>query len=335
MDNLTHTLTGIVLARAGLGRALPRSAWLLALASNAPDLDIVTGLDSSLAYLHHHRGWTHAFAFSPLVALFALPLWAWLARKHKPSPRQYAAAWLLATAGVLAHHLMDWLNVYGIRLLLPFRSDWFRLDLVYIVDLWVWLFLFLALAIPALSRLVYSEIGAKPGSGRGAAWFAIILLAAYFGLRYETHARAVAQLDSRLYSGHPPLRVAAVPGPLNPLRWTGLVETSYAWHIVDLDLIRPFDPESGLVFHRPGLTPAIQAVRRTETARKFLGFSQWPVYRVVPAPGLPGSLDVFIHDIRFGPPSDMRFTARFSVSPEMRVTDEQFIFGSIGGGQNR
>lgn len=335
MDNLTHTITGIVLARAGLGRSLPRAAWLLALASNAPDLDAITSLDSSLAYLHHHRGWTHAFAFSPAVALFVLPVWAWLVRKHSPSARQFAAAWLVATAGAAAHHLMDWLNVYGVRLLLPFRSDWYRLDLLYIVDLWVWLILFMAIAVPALTRLVYGEIGAKAGSGRGAAWFAIILLAAYFGLRHETHARALSQLDSRIYGGLPPLRSAAVPGPLNPLHWTGLIETRQAWHIVDIDLTRPFDPESGVSFHRPGLTPAVEAVRRTETAQKFLGFSQWPLWRIVPAPGEPGSVDVYIHDIRFGPPSEMRFTAKFSVSPQMRVTDEQFIFGSIGGGQNR
>ncbi len=334
MDNLTHTLTGIVLARAGLNRRVPRASWLLVLASNAPDLDIVAGLNGSLAYLHHHRGWTHALAFAPIVALAPLPIWAWLNRKDKPGARQLFAAWLIAIAGVIAHHLMDWLNVYGIRLLLPFRPDWLRLDLVYVVDLWVWLILLMAMAVPALSRLVYGEIGAKAGSGRGSAWFAIVLLACYFGLRWETHDRAVKQLDSRLYGGYQPLKVAATPGPLNPLRWTGLVETQRAWHMVDVDLMRPFDPESGEIFFRPGNTDEIAVVRKTATAQRFLSFAQWPVWRVVPAPAGQGAIEVYIHDIRFGPPGEMRFTAKFLVLPGGRVTSEQFLFGAaIQGGK--
>ncbi len=335
MDNLTHTLTGIVLSRAGLNRFVPRASWLLALASNAPDLDIVTGLNGGLAYLHHHRGWTHALAFSPIVALAPLPIWAWLNRKDKPGARQFLAAWLISIAGVAAHHLMDWLNIYGIRLLLPFRSDWLRLDLLYIVDLWVWLILLMAMAAPALARLVYGEIGAKAGPGRGSAWFAIVLLTCYFGLRWETHDRAVRQLDSRIYRGYPPLKVAAAPGPINPLRWTGLVETERAWHIVDVDLLRPFDPEKGETYFRPGLTASVAAARKTRTARQFLDFAQFPVWRVQPSAKGAGVEEVLIHDIRLGAPNEMRFTARFIVHPDGRVASEEFLFGSLGGGQQR
>lgn len=335
MDNLTHTLTGIVLSRAGLSRTVPRASLLLALASNAPDLDILTGLSGSLAYLHHHRGWTHAFAFAPIVALAPLPIWAWLNGKSRPAARQFIAAWLVSVAGIIAHHLMDWLNVYGIRLLLPFHTEWLRLDLVYIVDIWVWLILLTAMAAPALTRLVYGEMGAKSGPGRGAAWFAIVLLGCYFGLRWETHNRAIRQVESRLYRGLPPLKAAAVPGPINPFRWTGLVETSRAWHIVDVDLTRSFDPESGGIYFRPGLTPAVAAVRRTETARRFLDFAQFAVWRTLPSPSGEGAVDVYIHDIRFGLPEEMRFTARFVVQPGGRVATEEFLFGSIGGGGRR
>jgi len=335
MDNLTHTLTGIVLSRAGLSRAVPRASLLLALASNAPDLDIVAGLNGSLAYLHHHRGWTHAFAFAPIAALAPLPIWAWLNRGNRPAARQFAAAWLVSLAGVVAHHLMDWLNVYGCRLLLPFRNDWFRLDLVYIVDLWVWLILFMAMTAPALTRLVYGEMGAKAGPGRGAAVAAIIVLGCYFGLRWETHNRAIRQVESRLYGGLPPLKTAAAPGPVNPFRWTGLVETSRAWHIVNVDLTRPFDPESGQAYFRPGLTPAVAAVRRTRTARLFLDFAQFPVWRVLPSAAAEGAVEVYIHDIRFGPPGEMRFTARFVVQPGGRVDSEEFLFGSIRGGNGK
>jgi inner membrane protein len=73
MDNLTHTLTGVLLARAGLNRVAPRATLTLVLAVNAPDIDVVARWRGSLAYLHYHRGPTHSLAALPvLAALVAL-----------------------------------------------------------------------------------------------------------------------------------------------------------------------------------------------------------------------------------------------------------------------
>ena len=65
MDNLTHTLAGVMLSRAGLNRVAPRATLVLALAANAPDIDIVTRGWGSLAYLHHHRGLSHSLLAVP------------------------------------------------------------------------------------------------------------------------------------------------------------------------------------------------------------------------------------------------------------------------------
>ena len=58
MDNLTHTLFGATLARTPLNRGRGTTAALI-LASNAPDIDIVTAVDGALGYLQWHRGPTH------------------------------------------------------------------------------------------------------------------------------------------------------------------------------------------------------------------------------------------------------------------------------------
>ena len=39
MDNITHSLTGLMLSRAGLNRISPEATWVLLLAANAPDID--------------------------------------------------------------------------------------------------------------------------------------------------------------------------------------------------------------------------------------------------------------------------------------------------------
>jgi inner membrane protein len=43
--------------------------------------------------------------------------------------------------GVATHPILDWLNTYGIRLLMPFDDRWFYGDAVFIVDPWLWLIL--------------------------------------------------------------------------------------------------------------------------------------------------------------------------------------------------
>ena len=46
---------------------------------------------------------------------------------------------VLGYIGVLSHVAMDWLNTYGVRLLMPLSPQWFYGDAVFIVDPWLWL----------------------------------------------------------------------------------------------------------------------------------------------------------------------------------------------------
>ena len=63
MDNLTHSLVGWMLSRAGIDRKIPRAAPLMIVAANIPDLDVVSLAGGPLSYLTWHRSYTHAFAF--------------------------------------------------------------------------------------------------------------------------------------------------------------------------------------------------------------------------------------------------------------------------------
>lgn len=329
MDNLTHSLLGVTLCRAGLNRLTPQAGWLMLAAANLPDADIVMRVQGSAHYLHTHRGWTHSVYLAPLVALLPLVLWWLLTRKSRPGLRQWIGAYVVSLLGVISHLAFDWTNVYGIRLHLPFDPSWFRLDLIYIIDLWIWALLFVAVAGPLLVRLVNSEIGAKGGSGRGLAWFALILLSVYIGGREFAHQRAAETLESRVYSGETPRRVAAVPGPVNPFVWRGIVETANAWHLVEVNLLRDFDPDARQLFYKPQPHPAIDVARRTTTGRIFLDFASFPVWQVLPSPEGGDSTLVEITDLRFAAPGEGRFTATIEVDPAGRVKHEEFAFGAL------
>jgi len=329
MDNLTHTAVGLFLARAGAGRWSPRATAILLVASNAPDIDVVSALGGPLAYLHYHRHLTHSLVAMPVLAALSVLAVRLAGRKAVYWPGALAAAML----GVAAHLVLDWTNIYGVRLLLPFSGRWLRLDSTAIVDLWIWAIAAAGLIGPFLARLVGSEIAsarAKPRHhGRAAAWCALAALVALEGGRLTLHSRAVATLEARLYQGGAPTRVAAFPDPFNPLRWRGLVETPDFYSISDLDVTGNFDPTRALILYKPDADPALDAAARTPAFREFLRFNQFPLWRVSPAANLEGGKLVELFDLRFGNPPAAGFQASALVDAQLHVVEARFRFGAF------
>lgn len=329
MDTLTHTLTGILLARAGLNRLAPRATALAIVAANIPDIDVVASLGGSLNYLAQHRGFTHAPFWLPLMALLPLPVWWLFVRRQGVRPLDWLKAYLISVIALTSHIALDWMNVYGIRLKLPFSGEWMHLDLVNIADIWIWAILLLCVLGPVLGRLVESEMGASRGAGRGMAIAGLVLVAAYIAGRAEFHSQAVKTLESRMYRREMPRRVLALPSAFHPLQWTGLVETADTWHVIPLDLQREFDPEAGRVFPKADASAVRTAVLGTETARVFLDFSKAPLWRITPTASPEGSVNVAIHDLRFGLPGEGAFSADWIVDGQSRVVQQRFGFGRM------
>ena len=326
MDPLTHTATGLFLSRAGLNRWTPRAVPILMLAANAPDIDIVTLSGGPLNYLHYHRHLTHSLVAMPVMAILPVIL----VRAVSGKPVHWVGAFLAALIAVASHLLLDFTNVYGIRLLLPFSSQWLRLDLTGLFDLWIWAAFLLGFAGPALSRLVSAEISSgkvRPRySGRGWALFALLFVLLYDSGRAVLHARAVTTLDSRLYQGEIPLRVLAVPG-FNPLQWRGVVETRAFYQVSDVDLTGDFNPEHGTVLYKPGADPAIDAARHTRTFQRFLEFNQFPLWNVTAADQPDGAKRVDLFDLRFATPPQPGFMTEALVNARGQVLETSLTMG--------
>ncbi len=320
MDNLTHSLVGLMMSRAGIDRRVPKAAALMILAANAPDIDTVSGLGGALNYLKWHRSYTHSLAVAPLLAL--TPLLVMMLFRMRPSIWGYLAS----LAGILSHLALDWTNVYGIRMLLPFSSDWLRLDQTDVVDPWIWGMLLLAVAAPALARLVSSEIGGKAGRGprRGWAWFALLAMLAYEGARYTAHSRALAVIGAHIYNGTIARRLTAVPDRMNPWRWRGIAEGENFVDIVPIDLGGEFDPSAGRIDYAPEPNPAVDIARRTPAFQAFAAFNQLPFWKVTPEPE---GTRVELIDLRFGTPEAPGFEARALVDASGQVKDARFTFG--------
>jgi inner membrane protein len=154
MDNLTHTLVGVLVGEA-TARAAPATAGglpaparrtailaLMVVGSNLPDADLVTTFFNGdrLNYLLEHRGYTHTVvgAVAAAVLLFALAVLVLRARRLAPSRADYGTLAATALIGPLLHVAMDLTNSYGVHPLWPFYNGWMYGDSVFILEPMLW-----------------------------------------------------------------------------------------------------------------------------------------------------------------------------------------------------
>jgi len=147
MDNLTHSLVGALIGQAGLKRKTGLAMPALIIGANLPDVDAACFLWlDGLEHLAFRRGITHGpIAWMLLPLLLTGALWwfdRWQARRGKRPegrlPVHFGWLYGLAFLACLTHPALDWLNVYGVRLLEPFSSRWFYGDVLFIIDVWLW-----------------------------------------------------------------------------------------------------------------------------------------------------------------------------------------------------
>jgi membrane-bound metal-dependent hydrolase YbcI (DUF457 family) len=218
LDNLTHTLFAFTLARTALARAGRGTTVALAIASNAPDLDIIATAGGAASYLRWHRGPTHGpLGILGLGLATAAVVWLGyrLANRHgrgvwgqtpdnlthtetdrlgsdpRRSIRPQASFMMLAGVaiiGVLMHVLMDLPTSYGTRGLSPFDWHWYAIDWMPIIDIYLLIALGAGLAFGRIS----------PHLRRYNALIVLTLMAANYGLRGVAHHQALL-LAPRLF----------------------------------------------------------------------------------------------------------------------------------------
>jgi inner membrane protein len=131
MDNVTHTLIGVAMARAGLAQRFGRGTTLvLAVASNLPDVDglwTMAGLGDS----HFSRRMlTHSLPGFLFLGAVAATCFRWF------YPNQsWRALFGLTLLGMIMHVFFDLVNSYGVVMLYPFDRTRYELAWVFIIDL--------------------------------------------------------------------------------------------------------------------------------------------------------------------------------------------------------
>ena len=221
MDNLTHSLVGAIMGQAGLKKKTGLAMPALIIGANLPDIDAACffWLEGT-EHLGFRRGITHgppAWVLLPLV-LAGLLWWfdRWQEKRGKRPegrlPVNFKWLYLLSFIGCFSHPALDWLNVYGIRLLEPFSSQWFYGDTLFIIDVWLW-----ALLIVCVWWSLRAE--KRDGNWKKPAWIGMIVGLFYIGVNggissYHAHSDEFYAQTRGFEGGE--TQVIASPLPFNP-----------------------------------------------------------------------------------------------------------------------
>jgi inner membrane protein len=256
---------------------------------NLPDLDVLAYLDGPAADLQFRRGWTHgllALAVLPFLLAGAILLFDRLLRRlgraSLPSRVDPRAVLTLAFISILSHPILDTLNTYGVRWLMPFSGRWFYGDVLFIVDPWVWFALAAGVLLSRRQRRPsdrFLEARAAPARLALGAVLCYTIAMALSGMA----ARKVAARELAIISGHPVESLMASPVPLNPLvrRVVAVQGGSYGEGLFDWRRRPHVDPATVRRFPRtPPSHPAIAAASATTVGRRFLQWARFPSFQV-------------------------------------------------------
>ncbi len=306
MDNITHSLVAVTIANAGLRRGGRGTTAALVIASNIPDVEVLTAFTGGrLSYLAAHRGPTHG----PLALALALVAAGvvWLAQKARGRRGGAASMWALVTAatiGVVGHVLMDLATSYGTRVLSPFSETWYGVDWMPIVDVYLWAVLAGFLAAGA----------ARPDLRRRLAVAALVLMGCNYALRAGAHqaalgeavameAEAVPGVASRTalafqYRGpaEPAAYPAALPTLWSPFQWRLITRVPQGFDVREIDLIGSRREGDAIAFP-DGHGAFVEKAANAPVARTFLAFSRFPAAEAMTHQN--GDVTVHWYDMRF------------------------------------
>jgi inner membrane protein len=260
-------------------------------AANLPDIDVLA-FATDTPSVAIRRGWTHGVLAQALLPIALTGAFILIDRWRRPPSRDTPSVnplllLVLCYVGVLSHVGMDWLNNYGVRLLMPFSNRWFYGDSVFIIDPWLWM--------TFAAGFVIARRWRRPWPARLAVVVAAIYIGAMIASAFAARERVMNAWT--MASGGPPARLMVGPVPVNVFAKTVIIDAgtvyergTFSWWPVRVQ----FDPER---IPKNDRLPAVLRAREEPDFRALLVWARFPYYEVTPADG---GTRVTLRDMRFG-----------------------------------
>jgi inner membrane protein len=320
MDNICHTLVGAAFARAGIAAPVRLGAVTSMIAANLPDVDVLV-FATDVPSVAFRRGWTHGvLAQATLPALLAGMIFL-LTRSRRPSSGGDSGAALgpllvLSYAGVLSHVFLDYLNNYGVRLLMPFSGQWFYGDTLFIVDPWLWI-IFAAAVLLGRGARVHRTRQCIVLAGVYILCMMVSARAARAAVLHEWH-RTQAAAPQALMVG---------PAPIDPFRKTIIIDNGDHYRTGTFTWLPRRTAFSDAVVRKNADDPAAAVARANPRVEGILVWARFPFWEITR--GTEGTR-VTVRDMRFAGFGRGGFSASVVVFPpssiSFRFSDRPWCF---------
>lgn len=223
MDSLTQIVLGASVGEAVLGRKIGNKALLYgAIAGTIPDFDVFSSyFTDTVTALVIHRGFTHSFAFSFIMA----PIFGWLVTRYESYKNFKAWMWFFFLV-FITHPLLDAHTTWGTQLFWPadlrlaFKTI-FVIDPIYTLPFLGFTILTSFQKRTSTKRRLYNYIG-------------LGLSTTYLAITFLLKAQATEQFKKALQQQHISYRqIDTRPSALNTILWNVNVETHDSYLLGD------------------------------------------------------------------------------------------------------
>ena len=299
----------------------------MAVAAEFPDIDTLWSIGGPVVGFEHHRGITHTFLGLPfeaaliVAAIYGIHRWRQARAAHQqPSatpnrigrpltaaPVRWGLLYLFTLLALLSHLLLDFTNNYGIRPFFPFNPHWYAASIVFIFDPLIFALLLGALVVPAIFRLVGSEVASgsaarrQPFAARGWAIAALLGIVGLWSFREVQHNHAIQLVMAQSIEAPQPIQQPAVPlapdapappeptpvylqpqralanpDPLSPFRWYTVADFGPLYQLGEVNSnLGIFAPNQ---VTQPKLNPGpeLLAAEKSLLGRVYLDWSSMP-----------------------------------------------------------
>jgi inner membrane protein len=251
--------------------------------------------------LAFRRGWTHGipamlvlpFVLTGLMLLIDLAVRR-MSRATLPTAVSLPNVLLLAAVSIWTHPVLDTLNTYGVRWLMPLDGRWYYGDTLFIVDPWLWAILAIGVVLSGERRR--GRPTARPAHialGVATSYIVLMALAGWASRRIaagELAANGGAPVD-RLMVG--PIAITPLTRYVVAAQGRRYLTGSFRWlrrpHI-DPATVRSYPNE------RPA-SPTVAIATETRLGRRFLSWARFPIVQEDTAPD--GGALIHLIDLRY------------------------------------
>ncbi len=308
MFNSTHTLVGLAIARTGLDRWAPCATATALIATNLPDIEIVTGLANTRTFVEYHRGITHSFIGIPVLSL-ALALGIYI------FSGSFWKTFITALLVMATHPALDYANTYGLRPFLPFGQTWYYGDTLFIID-------------PYLDLIMIAGVLAGyrfPPIRRLSAWLSLLVALGYTGIRVELHGQARNHLANYTATRPGFQSLAVFPRMASPRVWDGIIGNNE--DLIKVRIDTRYGVEREIARLPKGVSSEVIGHALTApSAIAFIGFARFPVTRIE---GTEFGYRVTFIDFRFyNEMTERSFAAEVLLDQSLRVVKDSLGFNA-------